>query len=79
MYTVSRIVPSVKDGVAVYLTLSVLASICHALVPQISSVSVGLGHTCAVNSSGNAFCWGYNYYGQVFPRLCFACLRSITS
>jgi alpha-tubulin suppressor-like RCC1 family protein len=28
-------------------------------------ISAGLGHTCAVRSSGAALCWGYNGYGKL--------------
>ena len=45
--------------------LSILATSTVALLSNISGASVGVGHTCAFNTSGSAFCWGYNYYGQV--------------
>ncbi len=28
------------------------------------SISVGLLHSCGITQSGEAHCWGYNYYGQ---------------
>jgi alpha-tubulin suppressor-like RCC1 family protein len=28
-------------------------------------VSTGSSHTCAITSSGQAYCWGFNYYGQL--------------
>ena len=30
-----------------------------------SSVSAGLGHTCAVDNYSGLFCWGHGYYGQL--------------
>jgi alpha-tubulin suppressor-like RCC1 family protein len=29
------------------------------------AVSAGKQHTCGVTSSGSAYCWGWNFYGQV--------------
>jgi len=31
----------------------------------IKSISVGGHHTCAIASDNQAYCWGYNYYGQL--------------
>jgi len=31
----------------------------------IKSVSVGLNHSCAIASDNQAYCWGYNNYGQL--------------
>lgn len=30
-----------------------------------SSISAGAQHTCALDGSGQAYCWGYNLYGQL--------------
>jgi alpha-tubulin suppressor-like RCC1 family protein len=30
-----------------------------------SSVSAGWRHTCALTTAGAAYCWGYNFYGQL--------------
>lgn len=30
-----------------------------------TSISAGNGHTCGLNSSGQAYCWGSNAYGQL--------------
>ena len=30
-----------------------------------SSIAGGYGHTCAIDSLGKAYCWGYNWYGQL--------------
>ncbi len=34
-------------------------------ISNISSVSAGFGHTCAITNAGAAYCWGWNSYGQV--------------
>jgi len=28
-------------------------------------ISAGESHTCGISTSGSAYCWGYNYYGQL--------------
>jgi alpha-tubulin suppressor-like RCC1 family protein len=58
--------------------LSVLATSTVALLSNIAGASVGVGHTCAFNTSGSAFCWGYNYYGQVLS-CCDRSLRVLES
>lgn len=30
-----------------------------------TSISAGGQHTCGLNGSGQAYCWGYNFYGQL--------------
>jgi alpha-tubulin suppressor-like RCC1 family protein len=30
-----------------------------------SSLSAGSDHTCGITSTGAAYCWGYNFYGQL--------------
>ena len=35
------------------------------LATDVTSLSAGNGHTCAVTSSGGAKCWGYNAQGQL--------------
>lgn len=30
-----------------------------------ATISAGLYHTCGVTTSGVAYCWGFNYYGQL--------------
>jgi alpha-tubulin suppressor-like RCC1 family protein len=32
---------------------------------QFTSIDAGENHTCAVDRSGSAFCWGYNEFGQI--------------
>ncbi|MCB1395819.1 MAG: hypothetical protein H6898_16255 [Rhodobacter sp.] len=34
-------------------------------IGRVQSVSVGGGHTCALNRRGRAFCWGANSHGQL--------------
>lgn len=34
-------------------------------LPQISQVSAGSEHTCALDTTGEAWCWGFNRYGQL--------------
>ena len=34
-------------------------------VASITAIAAGGSHTCAVDKSGKAYCWGYNAYGQV--------------
>jgi alpha-tubulin suppressor-like RCC1 family protein len=29
------------------------------------SLTVGRNHTCARTGGGAAYCWGYNYYGEL--------------
>jgi len=31
----------------------------------VKSISAGYSHTCAIASDNNAYCWGYNLFGQV--------------
>ena len=33
--------------------------------PGFASISAGGDHTCGLNGSGQAYCWGYNLYGQI--------------
>lgn len=33
--------------------------------PQWASLTANEGHTCAIRTSGELFCWGYNVYGQL--------------
>ncbi len=32
---------------------------------QFSGVGAGTSHTCAVTTNGNAYCWGWTFYGQL--------------
>ncbi len=32
---------------------------------NVAQISVGSDHTCATKTDGTAYCWGYNYYGQL--------------
>lgn len=34
-------------------------------VLEVTQISAGSAHTCAVTTSGGAKCWGYNFYGQL--------------
>lgn len=36
-----------------------------ASISKVQSVSSGSGHTCSVMESGDALCWGDNFYGQL--------------
>jgi alpha-tubulin suppressor-like RCC1 family protein len=50
--------------------VSFRASVVRTLVPAFTvrlSTSGGAGHTCAVTNedTDNAFCWGFNAYGQI--------------
>ena len=51
---------AIRAGHLAPLTVSANASIFHA-----ASVTVGGGFACALNQSGRALCWGWNYQGQV--------------
>ncbi|MBK6762520.1 MAG: hypothetical protein IPG68_04240 [Micrococcales bacterium] len=37
----------------------------HSVAEQLISITAGGSHTCAVGPSGEAYCWGYGYYGQL--------------
>lgn len=51
---------SVSVGDLAPLTVTANATIFHA-----ASVTLGNGFACALNEAGRAFCWGWNYQGQV--------------
>ena len=51
---------SIRAGDLPPLTVAATASIFHA-----ASVTVGGGFACALSETGQAFCWGWNYQGQV--------------
>src|SRR5271156_1299832 len=33
--------------------------------PVVIQVGAGVGHSCALTSSGGVQCWGYNFHGQL--------------
>jgi len=66
-FTSSGAARAVKSVIVICLIFSVLAAPTQALLSNIANACVGVGHSCAVNTSGAAFCWGYNYYNQVLP------------
>ncbi|MGZ8398936.1 MAG: hypothetical protein ACXWWN_07860 [Gemmatimonadales bacterium] len=51
---------AVTAGELAPVTVTATATIFHA-----ASVTVGDGFACALTESGRAFCWGWNYQGQV--------------
>ena len=40
-------------------------SILHFHSAGISAIATGGGHTCVLGSTGDLWCWGYNYCGQL--------------
>ena len=32
---------------------------------RVTQISVGMNHTCALSATGTAYCWGFNYSGQL--------------
>lgn len=38
---------------------------------SVRSISVGASHTCAIDSSGSAYCWGQNSYGALGSGLAY--------
>jgi len=36
-----------------------------ATIGSVLGIDAGMEHTCAINTSGNAFCWGRNNFGQL--------------
>lgn len=41
------------------------SSLSHANLPNLTQITTGFAHTCALNSAGEVYCWGNNEVGQV--------------
>ncbi len=48
-----------------YFPVQVLSSDGVTYLSDVSYISVGGSHTCAVKTDGTAWCWGYGHYGQL--------------
>lgn len=37
----------------------------NGIAGTVTAIATGANHSCAINNSAAAYCWGYNYYGQL--------------
>jgi alpha-tubulin suppressor-like RCC1 family protein len=54
-----------SNGVGGWIGLQIGSGVPSAAAFSLADVSVGAHHTCGVAQDGAAYCWGWNFYGQL--------------